>query len=72
MARWPAYPPYGGAFEEVVPHLTLAERDEEVLDAAEREVVSSLPVVTLVEEVVLLGFDGRVWTRRDSFALGCA
>ena len=68
-ARWPAYPPYGGAFDEVVPHLTVAEGDDEVLDAAERDVLAGLPIAALAEEVALLGFDGRAWSRRESFPL---
>jgi len=33
-ARWPDYPPYEGAFDEVVPHLTVAWSDDrEALDA---------------------------------------
>jgi hypothetical protein len=23
--RWPAYPPYGGAYDEVIPHLTVGD-----------------------------------------------
>ena len=31
-ARFPDFPPYGGAFDEVIPHLTIAESDEAPLD----------------------------------------
>jgi 2'-5' RNA ligase len=40
IARYPELPPYGGAFDEVIPHLTVAESDDAPLDevaaAAER------------------------------------
>jgi 2'-5' RNA ligase len=32
VARYPDLPPYGGAFDEVIPHLTLAESGEAPLD----------------------------------------
>jgi 2'-5' RNA ligase len=32
VARYPELPPYGGAFEDVIPHLTLAESGEAPLD----------------------------------------
>jgi 2'-5' RNA ligase len=32
VARWPDHPPYDGAIDEVIPHLTIAERDGPIDD----------------------------------------
>src|SRR5947208_10649014 len=34
---FPEYPPYAGAFDEIVPHLTVAHGEPERFDAIERE-----------------------------------
>lgn len=54
VRAYPGYPPYGGAFELVVPHLTVAEGDPATLDEAESDVVGSLPIATRAAEVELL------------------
>jgi len=58
VSRWPAYPPYEGAHETVIPHLPLSEEPVEV-DVA-------LPIACVAREVTLieLGDDGRWGTRR--------
>jgi 2'-5' RNA ligase len=46
-AAFPGYPPYGGAFPDVVPHLTVGEQEHAgvtALRAAEAEVAGLLPV----------------------------
>ena len=68
--RWPEHPPYEGAFDDPVPHLTVAEGDDEVLDLAEREVGTGLPVVTRVDRLDLIGFDGGRWKGIAHFPLG--
>jgi len=77
LARFPEYPPYGGAFEEVVPHLTIAEggrwrRRRRAMRRAAGVVETSLPVSARVSEVWLMVFDdrGRRWERVRTFALG--
>ncbi|WP_158604421.1 2'-5' RNA ligase family protein [Nocardioides mangrovicus] len=67
--RWPQCPPYEGVYDDVVPHLTVAEGDDEVLDAAERVVLPRLPVVTSIAEVRLIGFDGGQWETVARFDL---
>jgi 2'-5' RNA ligase len=69
-AHWPDHPPYGGAFDTVVPHLTLAEaasRHAEVEAIARAE----LPMRRRAEEAWLFveGDDDR-WSHRGSFRLG--
>lgn len=50
-AAFPQYPPFGGAFAEVIPHLTVGDRPEggpRALRAAEAEVLPKLLVRTHV------------------------
>jgi hypothetical protein len=50
-AAFPQYPPFRGAFAEVIPHLTVGDRPEGglgVLRAAEAEILPMLPVWTRV------------------------
>jgi len=67
--RFPEYPPYGGAFDEIVPHVTLALGDEPA--GLTEHVLERLPVDGRVEEVVLMmeSPDGR-WHAAERFALG--
>ncbi|WP_433421089.1 2'-5' RNA ligase family protein [Microtetraspora malaysiensis] len=66
-ARWPEAPPYRGQFDEVIPHLTVA--DGEDLDAVEREVAARLPVVAHARSVSLEVFDGERWHPEAEFPL---
>jgi 2'-5' RNA ligase len=53
-ADWPEHPPYEGEFDEVIPHLTVAESDDERLIAQiEADVVPQLPVRSRVREAQL-------------------
>lgn len=64
--RWPDYPPYEGAFDEVIPHLTVS--------VTPIEIDVGLPIACRAREVVLieeLERDGS-WTVRRRFALGAA
>jgi 2'-5' RNA ligase len=54
---FPQHPPYGGAYADVIPHLTIAERrlaDLPTLLAVERVVQSGLPLTTRIEKVLLI------------------
>jgi 2'-5' RNA ligase len=57
---FPEYPPYGGAFDDVVPHLTVGEVSErgrgslQQLRAAEADVSPQLPIRTRVDHVLLI------------------
>jgi 2'-5' RNA ligase len=68
--RWPDHRPYGGAFDDPVPHLTVAEGDDRVLDLAEAEVAPGLPVTTRVDRLDLIAFDGERWRPVAHWALG--
>ncbi|MFI7102304.1 2'-5' RNA ligase family protein [Streptomyces sp. NPDC050161] len=68
--RWPEAPAYGGKFTEVVPHLTIADgQDDAVLDEIEAGLVSKLPCISRVSSVDLMVHDGVKWRERASFAL---
>jgi 2'-5' RNA ligase len=61
-ARWPEARPYGGAFDEVIPHLTVATGLRGAgLDAIEADLRNELPVSTRLAEARLYIFDGEFW-----------
>ncbi|MET9886502.1 2'-5' RNA ligase family protein [Streptomyces sp. NPDC006430] len=69
--RWPEAPPYGGRFTEIVPHLTIAQGQEDaVLEEIEADLVGRLPFTSHVSSVELMVYDGTKWQERASFALG--
>jgi 2'-5' RNA ligase len=69
-AQWPEVPPYGGQFDDVVPHLTIAvSQDTSVLDMIESDVLDWLPVTARVESASLIVFDGGHWNELQSFPL---
>ncbi|MFB7321814.1 2'-5' RNA ligase family protein [Streptomyces sp. NPDC056190] len=68
--RWPEAPPYGGKFTEVVPHLTIADgQDDGVLDEIEADLLGRLPITSRVSSVDLMVHDGAKWQERASFSL---
>jgi 2'-5' RNA ligase len=71
VARYPEFPPYEGAFDEVIPHLTIAEGADRPLDDIALRAERSLPFVRQVMalEVLVEGGDGR-WRRRWRVPLG--
>jgi 2'-5' RNA ligase len=69
--RWPEAPPYGGAHDAIVPHLTVAHGvDEDTFALIERDVAPRLPVRAEVTEASLLMFDGGRWVTRTRFTFG--
>lgn len=70
-ARFPDYPPYGGAFDEVIPHLTICESHEAALDEiaalADRSLPFTRPVAAL--EVLVESDDDR-WRTHWRLPLG--
>ncbi|MDF2749992.1 MAG: LigT-like protein [Gaiellaceae bacterium] len=70
VAAFPAYPPYGGRHEEIVPHLTVATADAETLAEVAATVGASLPLAAPVVEAWLMQVDeGGRWHLRRRFAL---
>jgi 2'-5' RNA ligase superfamily len=65
---WPETPPYGGMFDEVIPHLTVVHGvGEDALREAETDVSSRLPVRARIAEARLYVFDGARWSPRARF-----
>jgi 2'-5' RNA ligase len=65
--RWPECPPYGGAHDEVVPHLTVATGSP---PAGIEELEAGLPLEGTADEVWLMAKDRRGrWSRLQRFAL---
>ncbi len=71
VARYPDFPPYEGAFTEVVPHLTITEAEVAPWHAIVDRTVVALPFTHRVAalEVLIEGGDGR-WNRRWRIPLG--
>jgi 2'-5' RNA ligase len=63
--RWPDHQPYGGAYRETIPHLTVGYGAPIPDGLAER-----LPLSARAEEVWLMGRTAGRWVRRRSFPLG--
>jgi 2'-5' RNA ligase len=75
VAEFPAYLPYGGAFDEVIPHLTVAECEtgmcedpESVLSEARRAMVGAVPIEARAHEVWLMTGNDR-WSLRARFPM---
>ncbi|HEY8356783.1 MAG TPA: 2'-5' RNA ligase family protein [Ramlibacter sp.] len=70
---FPDYPPYGGAHESIVPHLTVANGDAAEADFVERELRADLqrngPVATHCSRVKLLENSSGRWREAHEFAL---
>jgi 2'-5' RNA ligase len=72
VERWPAYPPYEGIHETVIPHLTVAYGNDSLLAEVEADVTPQLPIEAHVAEAVLLEElepDFGRWGERARFKL---
>ena len=73
-ARFPQAQPYGGAFDETIPHLTIGhDHPRPTLEAAATAVTGHLPITTTVTAVHLLAGlrePGDHWHRVAAFPLG--
>ena len=70
---FPDYPPFGGQYEDVVPHLTIADRGPlDQMQAAALRVEKHLPISCVARGVSLMvqRHASGAWTRADWFALG--
>ena len=72
-ARFPDWPPYEGAFAEVIPHATLAEDIDaaQVRPEIQRRLAPYLPRHYRIDAATLLEeFEPDCWRGRESFRLG--
>jgi 2'-5' RNA ligase len=65
--RWPSCVPYGGIYDEIVPHVTVALGDP-VADTVSLE--QRLPITMQAEELWLMKQTPHGWQTRSRFALG--
>jgi len=75
VERYPETPPYGGAFSEIVPHLTVAQVDDiqrlDKITEEFREVSQKkLPISARVNTVSLMDNSSGSWKVRAQFSLG--
>ena len=70
-SRWPAWPPYGGLFDTVIPHLTIAESEDAPLEAVVAAVEAELPFDGRADRLELwLQDEGGRWRPHWTFPLG--
>ena len=73
MNAFPAFPPFGGVHDHIVPHLTVAQGDEPTLQRADAELRAALrvhgPIVALCRELCLLRNAGAGWREWQRLAL---
>ncbi len=70
-ARWPDHPPYGGEFDEVIHHLTVADgAPDAVLERLEREIATAVPVEERVGAMSLAVRTSGTWRLRRRYSLG--
>ena len=71
--EFPDYPPYGGVYPSVIPHLTIADGDTYSADIAEQELIADIeghgPVSAHCGSVRLLENSSGHWREMDEFAL---
>lgn len=75
MNLFPDYPPYGGVFADVIPHLTLAqmaetERLEKIAIDFQNSYGNQLPLRVRATEVSLMDNATGAWQNRANFQLG--
>jgi 2'-5' RNA ligase len=70
--RYPDYPPYGGLYEEIVPHLTIVQSDDHQLLARAQTALADMPQLeSTAESVALLAHDlDGAWRQVEAFRLG--
>jgi 2'-5' RNA ligase len=72
LARhWPEAPPYKGEFDEIIPHLTVAQGvGDDVLDAVDAELSPSLPLGARLDHALLMVFERGRWRERARLPFG--
>lgn len=74
VARFPAYPPYGEAFPDITPHLTVADKSAESAHIAAAEILARMtergPIYTRCDHVDLYEKSDESWRKVYSFMFG--
>lgn len=68
-SKWPGCKPYNGAFEHVIPHLTVADKvDTATMDTVEPSIRPHLPIRCIASQVWLMCSDDQDrWTRKACY-----
>ncbi|HEX7958422.1 MAG TPA: 2'-5' RNA ligase family protein [Terriglobales bacterium] len=68
-AKWPGCKPYNGAFADVIPHLTVADKvDAATMDTVEPSIRPHLPIRCTANEVWLMCSDNQDrWSRKACY-----
>jgi len=61
VAAFPEHPPYGGKYDDPIPHSTVAIGADAVLDAIEHELAGSLPIAARAVEATLFEHAAAGW-----------
>jgi len=74
LAReFPQFPPFGGEFASIIPHLTVAHGNVTEVEAAEAELAASLalngPISSVCSSIVLMENSSGTWRRMHVFPL---
>ena len=73
VREFPEYPPYGGKFTEIVPHLTVANRSAELSTIAEAKLLAAMkdlgPIHAVCNVVELYENSSGYWRWAQSFPL---
>jgi len=74
VKQFPETPPYGGEFDDVIPHLTVAQADDAqhlatIAADFESKAKDKLPIRSTVSEVCLIDNSSGRWRTRHRFAL---
>lgn len=74
LEKWPDCPPYKGAFAEIIPHLTVADRaSADTLDMVQRQLINHLPITCAAREARLIFSDNiGLWSTKAHLPLGLA
>jgi 2'-5' RNA ligase len=68
---WPENPPYGGIFDEVVPHLTIGYGIDTAAEGnVQADILPQLPLTARCDAACLYVLDGRRWRIRQKLPFG--
>ena len=70
IRRFPEYPPFGGGFDDVVPHLSLPVPPGKSAEDLRRELAPHLPVTAHAREAVLFWFEPGAFRVIERFPFG--
>lgn len=72
--QFPDYPPYGGQFDSIIPHLTVAHAEEAVLATVERQLLGAITaaggLAAACNELSLIENSSGAWRPMASIPLG--